>query len=99
MLLEEDCFSEAYQAALRSLITSAVHQDYCDDYTVDFMDDAKKSTLLKQTFQTDYLCAAAVLGVRHRFGETIENASGSSEQTYHDRGVAVLARGRLFTPR
>ncbi|KAH7311984.1 ankyrin repeat-containing domain protein [Rhexocercosporidium sp. MPI-PUGE-AT-0058] len=96
LLPEEDPFGAEYQEALRSLVTSVVHQDFCDDNMIEFMDATRPSKLLDSTFRNDCLCAAAVLGVYQRFEEIIEYASRSNNQRYHsDRGAAIFHEGPL----
>ncbi|KAK0105371.1 hypothetical protein ONS95_004253 [Cadophora gregata] len=93
----QDYFSDVYQDALRSLVTTAVYQDYGDAHIVDLIDSRKSPMVLdSSTFRRDCLRAAAVLGVIDKFNEVILDAASSEHQRQSGDGMAsVFCKGPL----
>ncbi|KAG4411187.1 hypothetical protein IFR04_015678 [Cadophora malorum] len=91
LLPEEDCFGPGYQDALRSLVTTAVHQGYGDRHIVELMDSRKSPTILDSTFRRDCLRAAAVLGVTNQFDAVVKDAASSEDQRYWSDRSATTA--------
>lgn len=91
LLPEEDCFGPGYQDALRSLVTTAVHQGYGDRHIVELMDSRKSPTILDSTFRRDCVRAAAVLGVTNQFDAVVKDAASSEDQRYWSDRSATTA--------